>query len=222
VNISEYRLIRIREEFKDELPLSEQVLWCGRPGRGKGLTWLDWLSLAVSVACYYFGIVRIYKLFPPFVQPGALVNASRPDELFPILWPLFILSIPIIALVYNMLGPEKRRTRESTYYVVTEDRVMILVNARNKTVRAIRFSDIMDMSIRADATGTGTVVFCPPVCPDWVPRWVSGVVESFKRLPGQDPFADEKAFAFEDIPDAARIYELVSQKRLAQTGSQGR
>ncbi|MGB9928893.1 MAG: hypothetical protein ACPK85_10895 [Methanosarcina sp.] len=129
------------ELFNNELLRNEQVLWMGQPEKSGIFSREDlffipfslfWLSITTSI-----GIM--------FLSSG---------ELFPILFVLPFLLVGLYLLIGRII--HKRYLKKRTYYVVTNQRVLILTNlfSRNLQSEFINNIPVINKTVRKDGIGT--------------------------------------------------------------------
>lgn len=179
------------DALEPHLVHGETVLWTGRPDPSKRLTKGDAFAIPFSILWGGFAI---------FWEAAAL--ASGP--VFFALW-----GVPFVAVgLYMMFGRfiYKARLKRRTLYALTDKRVLKLVRGRRGDVLDTAFVDSLpavNREVRPD--GSGSVVFGGGS--SWAGQWANSGVPLFAFNNAPVPLA------FYDIPDAARVADLVTELR---------
>lgn len=100
------------------------------------------------------------------------------------------------------------RTRATTFYGVTNDRIIITSGKHGKRVQSLSLSTLGDISLDERADGSGTISFAAAANP--LGRW-----GNFGTWPGMN--ANRQAPpSFEMIPQAKKVYEMIrsAQRRM--------
>ena len=179
------------DALEPHLVQGETVLWAGRPDPARHLTRGDLFAIPFSILWGGFAI---------FWEASAL--ASGP--IFFALW-----GVPFVAVgLYMIFGRfiYKARLKRRTLYALTDKRVLKLVRGRRGDVLDTAFIDSLpavNREVRAD--GSGSVVFGGGS--GWAGQWANTGVPlfAFNNVP--------VPLAFYDIPDAARVADLVTDLR---------
>jgi hypothetical protein len=219
INMSPY--YATQEAFRNELQQGESLLWSGQPDPNKWFVKEDIFALPFSILWLGFALFWEWGALTPLRMHEKFSSHGAPDAFtyFPYIFPLFGLPFVFIGL-YMVFGRiiVRRWTRKRTFYAVTDKRVMVLVRSfRGSNLRSKSIADIDDINKSADASGRGTVTFGPAAGMGNTPAWAANMATSMNWGPGRSQMMSMLPLAFEDIPDAARVYELVSSKKLAQT-----
>lgn len=179
------------DALEPHLVQGETVLWTGRPDPARHLTRGDAFAIPFSILWGGFAI---------FWEASALVAGP----LFFALW-----GIPFVAVgLYMMFGRfiYKNRLKRRTLYALTDKRVLKLVRGRRGDVLDAAFVDSLpavNREVRAD--GSGSVIFGGGSV--WAGQWANTGVPLFAFNNAPVPLA------FYDIPDAARVADLVTELR---------
>lgn len=186
----------LEEKFAPELLRDEKLLWTGQPGRRFDLA--DGLSVFVGLIFTAYGAVMAAL---PLIS-----HSSKKGEP-----PLaFFLTVGSVLLLIGVAFPvshffNKARRLRSTFYGVTNLRVLVVLELRQATLQAafIRQLPVIVRSMRRN--GTGTV------------RFGMGGRMWPASQPDIGPFAHALVAAdppmFLEIRDAEQVYKLVSEQQ---------
>ena len=149
----------VEQQFAGRLLSGERVLWSGRPGLGIRVRHGDIIMIPFSLAWAGFVIFWLYRAF----QEG--------QPFFFRFW-----GIPFLLIgAYLVMGrfPADARRRGRTYYCVTDQRVIVLVQPDSCTTFNLRTLPGLTLTERPD--GTGDVVLANTdgryvATGGWVPR----------------------------------------------------
>ncbi len=124
--------------------MDEKILWSGQPEKGLFLTGGD-------IALFLFGLFWL-GITVPFEY-----FAIESSDLFVM---LFLVPFVLIGL-YLLFGSfiYKNYKKKRTYYAVTNQRVLILINSFNKKVESKLISQIPVLSKTTNKDGIGTIQF---------------------------------------------------------------
>ena len=176
-----------------QLGAGEHLLWAGAPRRGILLRPSDAVLIPFSIMWGGFAI---------FWESG-VVNSSAP--FFFRLW-----GIPFVLVgLYFMIGRffVDARLRASTYYGLTNQRVLIVSGLTSRSVKSVALSTLSEVAITERADRSGTIVFGPNSDP-----WGS----SHFNWPGGKSAG---APAFEFIPEVRTVHERIRAAQLASAGA---
>jgi len=217
INMSQF--YSTQEAFRSELMSGENLLWSGQPDPNVWFAKEDLFAIPFSVFWLGFALFWEWGAMTPMREMAVKTPKHVPPDAFtyfPYIFPLFGLPFVLIGL-YMLFGRilVRRWKRKRTYYAVTDKRVMVLYKGRRNDLRAKNISDVEDINKSADASGRGTISFGAAGQMAYSP-WASGMGASMNWGRSGNQMLSLMPLAFEDIPDAARVYELVSQKKLAE------
>jgi hypothetical protein len=170
---------------------NERVLWTGRPDPAKHFTKADTFAIPFSLMWGGFAI---------FWEAAALASGPGFFALF---------GLPFVAIgLYMIFGRfiYKARLKRRTLYAVTDRRVLQLVKRQRGDVLDAAFIDAISAVNRdVGADGSGSVIFGGGS--GWSGQWANTGAPMFASSNMLVPLA------FYDIPDAARVADLVTDLR---------
>jgi Domain of unknown function (DUF1707) len=179
------------EMVEPHLVHGEHVLWVGRPDPARHFSKGDRVAIPFSLLWGGFAI---------FWEASVIVSGGG----FFVLW-----GIPFVALgLYMMVGRffYKARLKRRTWFAVTNRRVIKLERRRTGDAVDAAFIDAIPAVNRdVGADGAGSVVFGGGT--RWQAELASSGMPSFFMNNVQVPLA------FYDVPDAARVADLVTELR---------
>jgi hypothetical protein len=191
------QVIPTESVLEPHLVRDEGVLWNGRPDPRKRFTRSDVFTVPFSLMWGGFAI---------FWEASVIASGA---PFFFALW-----GIPFVAIGLYMIGGRfffKAWLRRRTLYAVTDRRVLRLVRRRSgDNVDAVFLDAIPAVNRELRADGSGSVVFGSAS----LQVRANSVLPAFAVSKGE-----EGPLSFEDIPDAARVAELVTELR--RSGSEG-
>jgi Domain of unknown function (DUF1707) len=171
----------------------ERVLWVGRPDPTKRFAKSDIFTVPFSLMWGGFAI---------FWETSVIVGGA---PFFFALW-----GIPFVAIGLYMIAGRfvfKARLRRRTLYAVTDKRVLKLVRGRSgDSIDAVFLDAIPAVNRELRRDGSGSVLFGSGS----LQARANNVLPAFAVSKG-----DEGPLAFEDVPDAARVADLVTELRRA-------
>jgi hypothetical protein len=171
----------IQTLFQNEMLRDEKILWSGQPEQNLFLTVrnivqiifaLVWLGITGSVG--YFAIESFDIFTMLFLVPFVLIG-------------LYLLFGSFIYSDY-----QKKRT----YYAVTNQRVLILINSSNKVVKSKLISQIPVLNKTTNKDGIGTIQF-----------------ESTAYMSDVNGSYTIDGLTFDNIKDVDTVYKLISDLR---------
>jgi hypothetical protein len=166
----------------------ERLLWFGRPKQGLLLRGEDaWLIPFSLVWCF-------------FSFPGSfsrLVSGGGGFIFFDLLFAIVGLYLLIGRFLVDMW------LRAHTYYGLTERQALILTGGFSEQIRFIHLKTLGDLKLTMRRDGTGTIELGKPKFSIFGPR----ASRAFPS-PGTGQYLPP---AFEAIPDARRVYDLIVQ-----------
>jgi hypothetical protein len=165
----------------------ERVLWSGGP---------DVRAYALRGAWFLVPFAIFWCGFAIFWEASAL-TARAP-------FPFALFGIPFVAIgLYMVFGRlyVAKREAERSVYILTDQRVIQLVGAFSQTLTEMALRDLPVMQLTQQSGGHGTITF-------------GAVAYPFRVPPGWPTMGQyARPFAFESIPDAARLYALIQEAR---------
>lgn len=177
-------------ELERELSVGEHVLWSGQPKPGLQLRLTDAVFIPFSL-----------------IWAGVIVSWAR--NVFSSGVDLFFLPLSIFLLcigVYMIIGRffVDAAIRAKTWYGVTNERVMIITGLINRTVTTLPLGSLSEIALEQRRDGSGTMTFgtSTPFA-----FWYRGI-----RWPGVEQRLPP---AFDLIPDAKTVYEIIRQAQHA-------
>ncbi|MHB1459700.1 MAG: hypothetical protein ACYC1M_00245 [Armatimonadota bacterium] len=143
----------IREKLMPYLADGESIKWVGQPDPTKLVSSADWFIIPFSL--FWCG-------FAVFWEAMALkgILSSRDETPFPWIFPLFGIPFVLVGL-YMLFGRfiAKRYMRQRTYYVVTNQRVLSLVEFFKPRVNSLFLSALPTINVSSEGPGTGSLIF---------------------------------------------------------------
>jgi hypothetical protein len=167
--------------FQNEMLKDEKILWSGQPKKGFVLTGED-------ISGILFGLFFI----------GAISFMGYNTNLFFIIF-LIIFTLPFLLLgLYLVFGItiSKNYQKKRTYYAVTNQRIIILINSSNKIVESILINQIPVLNKTVKKDGSGTIQFDN--------TGYIGTGEDSQRI---------EALSFDNIMDVDTVYRMISDLR---------
>lgn len=179
--------------FNEELLKDERVLWEGKPNINVMFTGMDYFLVPFSL---------IWCTFAIFWEMGTLelLPFSNNNEI-PTFLPLFGIPFVLIGL-YFVFGRflYKRFKKKNTFYAITNKRVLIVTNLKNKSMQSKYINTINSINYSQKNNGMGTIRF--------------GEFNLFADMyenTGLVFFSLGKpTLAFFDIDDVQKIYRLIN------------
>jgi hypothetical protein len=173
--------------FDSHLVAGEKILWLGRPDPSRRFERSDLFLVPFSL---------LWGGFAFFWEAAVIAHGSFLGTLW---------GIPFVALGLHMIAGRfvyKAWLRRRTVYAVTDRRVLKLVRRRSgDSVNGLFLDAVPAVNRELRGDGSGSVIF-GTASSSTVPTSFMGL-----RTPSQD------ALAFEDIPNAAHVAELVTELR---------
>jgi hypothetical protein len=190
-----------RSELSRELSSKEQMLWTGKPKQGVIFRPSDFFLIPFSVMWCGFAVFWEYTVLTQMVFSPHRQNIPGPMA---VIFPLWGIPFVLIGL-YMVFGRffVEAKARETTYYGVTSDRILIKSGLFSRTVKSLNLRTLLDLSFTEGDEGRSTITFGP------ANPWTGLIGNS--SWPGA---SQKVAPSFDLIPDARRVYELI---REAQT-----
>ncbi|MGI6745100.1 MAG: helix-turn-helix domain-containing protein [Acutalibacteraceae bacterium] len=137
--------LKILTPLDDMLKKGENLIWAGKPSRGKGTGVLSLVRLASSylwIVMLLYWIIKAVFMYPPTAFLGA---------------PLIVAGV--IWIVLRIFRIKKQK--ENTYYAITDERVIIKSRRKNEdeAVKSISLNDIHTIRIEEGGNGFGNIIF---------------------------------------------------------------
>jgi Domain of unknown function (DUF1707) len=185
------QVVPTESALEPHLVRDEHVLWSGRPDPGKRITRSDVFTVPFSLMWGGFAI---------FWEATVIVSGA---PIFCVLW-----GIPFVSIGLYMIAGRffvKSSLRRRTLYAVTDRRVLRLVRRRSgDSVDAVFLDAIPAVNRDVRPDGSGSVFFGS----NSLQARANSVMPAFAVAK-----SDRGPLAFEDIPDAARVADLVTDLR---------
>jgi len=217
VNISQPNTAE--EMLRGELFPYETIFWSGQPGLGG---WkfdaVDIVRLPIALFILVIGLVRVHMSMSVILPITTRQFGPESWVFFRYILPISLdIFLPILLLLVFLHRPLRRRmSRRYTYYAVTNDRVIAVVQERlRRDVRYFNISEITNIDKQARANGVGTVTFRLKDSPVALPPLFRTVGTGRSRGWWENPPPENLPLAFEDISDTDKVYELVNSLRPA-------
>lgn len=189
---------RAREILEPELAPGERLLWVGQPNPHRLLDKSDFIAIPFSL--YWNG-------FMAFFSAHVIESVMEGGRVFPDLLFVAWIGVPFLLIgLYLLIGRFFHRawTKRRTWYGLTQHRAIAVREGRvwrSTNVGNLRALTNISAKVRRD--GSGSVSF---VRRSGWERWFSG---SDTGMIGDDGDAP----TFENIPDAARVVEILGTLR---------
>jgi hypothetical protein len=186
--------------IEQELSSGERLVWSGQPRRGIRLRTADAFLIPFSI--FWCG----FAIFWEFEALTATPKGGGPTT---IVFPLFGVPFVVIGL-YLVFGRfiADARTRESTFYGITNERIIIVSGLFARRTKSLNLRTLSDISLTERPDGSGTITF-GPTTPFTLGLWFpSG------SWPGARQYAQP---AFEMIDSAKEVYDFIRQTQKTAT-----
>jgi hypothetical protein len=137
----------IPDDIRNTLSTGEQPLWWGRPRQGLVLRGSD--ALAIPFSLLWCGFAIYWET--------SVLQSNAPA--FFSLW-----GIPFVAMgIYMVVGRffVEARQRANTFYVVTQERVLIVSGLFSRKVSTLNLKALTEMSLSEGSGGEGSISFGP-------------------------------------------------------------
>lgn len=185
--------------FRDELLNGEEILWAGQPDTRILFSRSDIFTIPFGIVFTVFSLEWESGAFKQVLNPNSKPGASW-------LFPLFGVPFVLIGL-YLAVGRffYKFWNKKRTYYAVTNKRILVVKNSRQRELRGayLEAIPVINRSIRRD--GHGTIIFG-----NTPPGALMSEDSGFDFLGSRTV---EHAPSFRDINDAEKIYRIVLDLR---------
>ncbi len=127
-------LSMLREKIQPYLGSGESIQWVGQPDPTKLITPADWFMIPFSLFFSGFSVMWVV---------GVVSQTIASNENGPIAWIFPLFGLPFIAVGFFLLFGRfliKKSTRLRTFYAVTNQRVLSLVEARKPRMSSLYLS----------------------------------------------------------------------------------
>jgi len=172
------------------LEAGEKMLWEGRPQRGFMLRSSDAMLIPFSI--FFFG----FSIFWEFQA----TNGKAPT--FFSLWGIPFIAVGFYLLIGRFLVDAF--VRGSTYYGVTDQRVLISSGLWSREVRSLFLAGLPEMRLTQKSNGRGTIKFGADPQSNRIPlSWTGSTVP-----------------AFEGIEDVENVYKVILKAQKAAYANQ--
>jgi hypothetical protein len=180
-------------QIRSELGKDETLIWSGQPKQG---------ILFRSSDVFFIPFSLMWGGFAVFWEYMAIFGISQSTNKVPtpigIIFPLWGVPFVIIGLylIFGRFIVDAKR-RVSTYYALTDQRIVILSGGFNRKVKSMNLRTLTDVSLDEKANGSGTITFgpTPPMA-----QWNRGA-----PWPGMTNMIP----CFELIQNAKEVYEKI-------------
>jgi hypothetical protein len=148
----------VEQAISSELSADEKVLWCGQPPGGLQFNLLNVAAFPFGIAFLAFGVIWGYLAWGiVFTQPTSAAYRSPIDLFTPILMGIGFFAVGLF-LVFGLFFVD-RYWRKNTYYVVTNQRVIIMTKWLATNVQSLALQQLPQMTLTTKANGSGNIVF---------------------------------------------------------------
>ncbi len=202
------------KQFIEHLLVEEKILWTGQPYKGSLYRGWDFVAIPVWGWVIPFCIALIYAGVKPITQKGDFSI----DAWAPILVGIVFLPVGFYGAFWKYVIKKRKMSR--TYYAVTDKRLLMFSITSGKS-ELLHFNSlptelnldfVKDIGLQIDRTGTGTLIFYDGEkfsTPKRKDRMVDDLPEG-----GREPWGySDKTFAFCDIKEAHKVYEIIEKFR---------
>jgi hypothetical protein len=173
-----------------ELGLRERLIWSGVPNAGIVFRGSDLTQIPISIIVL-------------FIFASKYRNASHDGALGGIIWGALFAAV-LYFLVGRFLYDALRRRR--SVYAITSDRVLIINTVWSRFVKSFALSSITDIKLDEGRNGVGNIWLGRRYLP---PGW-----QDPRLMPSRT-----SRNAFEILPDAKHVYELLLEAHQASLAS---
>jgi hypothetical protein len=181
------------QAVRAQLEAGEQLIWSGQPRQGLLLRPSDAFMIPFSLLWGGFAI---------FWETTVILSDA------PVFFWLF--GVPFVLIGLHLIFGRfftDARARASTFYGVTNDRIIITSGKHGKRVQSLSLSTLGDITLDERGDGSGTITFAAsnPL----------GRFGNFGAMPGVGT-GRQTPPSFEMIPQAKKVYEMIrgAQRRL--------
>lgn len=176
------------DELRSELSAGEQPLWWGRPRQGLVLRRSDVFAIPFSLLWCGGTVLWEYSV------------ASKDAPPIFVLWGLPFIAVGLYLVVGRFFVDAKQR--ESTYYAVTAERVLIVSGLFTRKVQSLNLRTLSQVTLIGRPSGEGTIAFGP--MNPWASILITTDWAGARR---------QSSPHFDLIADAASVRELISGAR---------
>lgn len=184
--------MQVSESIRAELSPGEQVVWTGQPRQGIVVRGAD--AFAIPFSLLWAGFAVFW-----------LVSAAQSNAPLP-----FVLcGVPFVLIGFYMVVGRffvEAKQRQSTFYALTPQRVIIASGLFSRTVKSLNLNTIAELSLSERADGTGTIVF-------GAQHPMAAMFGGISSWPGAEQHLGPR---FDLVPEARSVYESI---RKAQAGA---
>ena len=176
--------------IRRELNGNESLLWSGRPRQGVFLRPAD--AFLIPFSLLWGGFAFFWEM--------SVVRSHAP--FFFTLW-----GIPFVLMgVYVIIGRffYDAKQRENTYYGVTNERVLIVLGIRSRTVKSLPLRTLSDVTLAESRDGRGTITFGPASL--FSRGWNAFTWPGMASWPGG---SSQVTPAFESVTEPRSLYETI-------------
>jgi len=176
----------VSTDLERELSAGETLLWNGRPRQGLVLRAADAFLIPFSL---------LWAGFAFFWEIGVMTSGA---PFFFMLWGIPFLIVGAYITVGRFFVDAYIRSKTS--YGVTNERILIIAGLVSRTVKTLPLQTLGEIALQQYADGSGTITLGPNLP---FAAWYRGFA-----WPGMD---QRLSPAFERIPDAKHVYDLIRQ-----------
>ena len=167
--------------FQNEMLKDEKIVWSGQPKQGFVLTGGD--IFAILIGLFFLSIGGFFEHL-----------AIQSFDLFQMIFMLPFILVGLYVVFWNTIYKNYQKKR--TYYAVTNQRVLILINSSNKKVDSKLISQIPVLNKTIKKDGSGTIQFDN---------------KGYKDTGGNSYRIE--VFSFDNIKDVDTVYRMISDLR---------
>lgn len=178
------------QKLQRELSSGESLLWSGRPRQGVVLRGVDVFMVPFSLLWGGFAIFWEYGVY----------TSGAPA--FFLLFGGFFVVIGAYFIFGRFIADSLKR--KSTYYGITNDRVLILSEFPTRKIKSLNLRTLSDITFSNKTDGTGSITFGPQ---NLMAAWMGGM-----SWPGMGQYQNPE---FDLIKDVKTVYDIIrdAQKR---------
>lgn len=177
-------------ELEGELGAGERIIWSGQPNTGLRLRIADVVLIPFSL---------LWGGFAVFWESMVIISGA---PFFFILWGIPFVLVGLYITVGRFFADA--HIRAHTWYALTNERVLILTNLFTRKVKSLPLRSLQEIALEQRRDGSGSITFGPSLP---FAGWYRGVA-----WPGMSQRVPP---AFDLIPDAKGVYDLIRQTQRA-------
>jgi hypothetical protein len=146
------------QALQNELKSGERLLWSGQPQGGIRFRTYDIFFIPFSLM--WGGFAIFWELGVLFMFSTASSANNAPPLPIRIIFPIFGIPFVLVGL-YMIFGRfiVDARSREKTYYGVTDQRILIVSHFFGHKVQSLNLKNLPELVLNQKSDGSGTITF---------------------------------------------------------------